>query len=53
MTIYQVFTEINVIDFGRAMAYLSIVYLLKESEEVTRDAVRLVATPMKNRLYSI
>ena len=46
--ISQVFTEINVINFGRAMAYLSIVYLLKESEEVTRDAVRLVATPMKN-----
>ncbi len=51
--ISKVFTEINVINFGRAMAYLSIVYLsivylLKESEEVTRDAVRLVATPMKN-----
>ncbi len=38
--ISQVFTETNVINFGRAMAYLSIVYLLKESEEVTRDAVR-------------
>ncbi len=46
--ISKVFTEINVINFGRAMAYLSLVYLLKESEEVTRDAVRLVATPMKN-----
>jgi hypothetical protein len=44
----KVFTEISVINFGRAMAYLLIVYLLKESEEVTRDAVRLVATPMKN-----
>ena len=29
----KVFTEICVINFGRAMAYLSIVYLLKESEE--------------------
>ena len=46
--ISQVFTETNVINFGRAMAYLSIVYLLKESEEVTREAVRLVATPLKN-----
>ncbi len=44
----QAFTEINVINFGRAIAYLSIVHLLKESEEVTRDAVRLVATPLKN-----
>jgi energy-converting hydrogenase Eha subunit H len=43
--ISKVFTEINVINFGRAMAYLSIVYLLKESEEVTREGVRLVATP--------
>ncbi len=46
--ISQVFTEINVINFGRAMAYLSIVYLLKESEEVTCAAVHLVAMPMKN-----
>ena len=46
--ISKVFTEINVINFGRAMAYLSIVYLLGESEEMTRETVRLVATPLKN-----
>ncbi len=44
----KVFTEISIINFGRTMAYLSIVYLLKESEEVTYDAVCLVAMPMKN-----
>jgi hypothetical protein len=46
--ISRVFTEIHVINFGRAMAYLSIVYLLKESEDVTPEAVRLVATPLKD-----
>ena len=46
--ISKVFTEINVINFGRAMAYLSIVYLLGESEEMTRETVRLVAMPLKN-----
>ena len=30
------------------MAYLSIVYLMNESEEFTREAVRLVDLPMKS-----
>ena len=34
------FHEIEVINIGRAIAFLSFVYLLKESEEVTRNAVR-------------
>ena len=41
--ISRVFTEINFFNFGRAMAYLSIVYLQKE-----REAARLVATPLED-----
>ena len=46
--ISEVFSQIKVVNFGRAMAYLSIVYLMNESEEFTREAVRLVALPMKS-----
>lgn len=38
----------NVNNFGQAMAYLALVYLMKASEGVTREAVRLVATHLKN-----
>ena len=30
------------------MALLTLVYLMKAPEDVTREAVRLVATPLKN-----
>jgi hypothetical protein len=33
---------INVTNFGRAMAYLTLIYLMHDSEDVTRRAVRLV-----------
>ena len=36
------FHKIEVINFGRAMVFLSFVYFLKESDKVTRSAVRLV-----------
>ncbi len=44
----EVFFQIKVVNFGHAMAYLSIVYLMNESEEFTREAVRLVDLPMKS-----
>ena len=50
--ISEIFYQIKVVNFGRAMAYLSLVYLMNESEEVTREAVRLVATPMKSFDFS-
>ena len=43
-----VFAEARVNNFGRAMAFLTLVYLMKAPEDVTREAVRLVATPLKN-----
>ena len=43
-----VFAETRVNNFGRAMAFLTLVYLMKAPEDVTREAVRLVATPLKN-----
>ena len=41
------FHKIGVINFGRAIAFLSFVYLLEESEEVMRNAVQLVAPLLK------
>ena len=38
----------NVNNFGRAMAFLTHVYVLKGSEDVTRCAVRLVAVVLKD-----
>ena len=38
----------NVNNFGHAMAYLTMVYMLKESEDVTREAVRLGVEPLRN-----
>ena len=49
---YVVFNTINVINFGRAMAYLTLVYLMHNSEDTTRRAVRLVAAPLKSFDFS-
>ena len=45
---HVVFNTINVINFGRAMAYLTLVYFMHASEDTTRRAVRLVAAPLKS-----
>ena len=44
----DIFNDMNVDNFGRAMAYLTLVYVLKGSENVTREAVRSVATVLKD-----
>ena len=46
--ISKVYTEMNVNNFGHAMAYLTVVHLMDGSEEVTREATRLVIEPLKN-----
>ena len=43
----DVFYEMNLNSFGRAMAYLTLVYLTNAPEDETREAVRLVAAPLK------
>ena len=43
-----VFAEMNVNSFGRAMAYLTLVYLMNIPEDVKREAVRLVAPVLRN-----
>ena len=45
----SVFAEMNVNSFGRAMAYLTLVYLMDIPEDVKREAVRLVAGPSLER----
>jgi carbon starvation protein CstA len=45
---HVVFNTINVTNFGRAMAYLTLVYFMHASEDTTRRAVRLVAAPLKS-----
>ena len=42
-----VFYEINVINFGRAMAYLTLIYLTTVSEAEIRVAVQLVAKRLR------
>ena len=42
-----IFHKIEVVNFGRAIAFLSFVYFLKESDEVTRNAMRLVVPLLK------
>lgn len=44
-----IFYEIDVNNFGRAMSYLTLIYLLKDtnSEETTRGAIQLVAIALK------
>ena len=44
----NVFAEMNVNSFGRAMAYLTLVYLMDIPEDVKREAVRLVAPVLRN-----
>ena len=43
----MIFHEIKVNNFGRAISYLTFVYMMKHSEEVTRGAVQLCATALK------
>ena len=44
----NVFTEMNVINFGRAMAYLTLIYLLEIPEDAKRKSVRLVVMILKD-----
>ena len=44
----NVFGEMNVNSFGRATAYLTLVYLMDIPEDVKREAVRLVAPVLRN-----
>ena len=44
----SVFAEMNVNSFGRAMAYLTLVYLMDIPEDVKREAVCLVAPVLRN-----
>lgn len=48
----NVFVEMNVNNFGRAMAYLTLVYMMKDSEDRTRRAVRLVVAPLRSIDFS-
>ena len=43
-----VFAETEVNNFGRAMAYLTLVYVLEIPENAMREAVRLVTTVLKD-----
>ena len=43
----EIFAETKLNSFGRAMAFLTLVYIMKESEDVTRKAVSLVAMVFK------
>jgi hypothetical protein len=42
----KILDVMNVNNFGRAMAYLTLVYLMTDSEDETRRAVRLVVVPL-------
>ena len=44
----NVFAEMNVNCFGRAMAYLTLVYLMNIPEDVKREAVRLVTPVLRD-----
>ena len=44
----SVFAEMNVNSFGRAMAYLTLVYLTNIPEDAKREAVSLVATVLRD-----
>ena len=44
----SVFAEMHVNSFSRAMAYLTLVYLMNIPEDVKREAVRLVAPVLRN-----
>jgi hypothetical protein len=42
-----IFESMNVTSFGRAMAYLAFVHTVDAPEELKREAVRLVAGPLR------
>ena len=44
----NVFNDVNMNSFGRAMAYLTLVYLMNIPEDVKGEAVRLVAPVLRN-----
>ena len=44
----EIFEEMDVNNFGRAVAFLTYVYVLKGSEDVTRKAARLVAPILRD-----
>ena len=44
----NVFGEMDVNSFGRAMAYLILIYLMDIPEDVKREAVRLVAPVLRD-----
>ena len=44
----EIFAETRVNNFGRAMAFLTLVYVMKDSKEVTRRAFSLVAMVFKD-----
>ena len=44
----EIFEEMDVNSFGRAMAYLTLVYLMNIPEDAKREAVRLVATVLRD-----
>ena len=48
VSMIEIFEKVNVTNFGRTVAFLTYVYVLKDSEDVTRRAVRLVATVLKD-----
>ena len=50
-----IFYEVNVTNFGRGVSYLTMVYMLKDRcpQEVTRDAVRLVAAAFNNLNFPV
>ena len=43
-----IFFETDVNNFGRAISYLTLVYMMKNSEEVTRDAVTVSCNSFEN-----
>ena len=43
-----IFESTGVTNFGRAMAYLAFVHTVNASEELKREAVRMVAEPLKS-----
>ena len=48
VSMIEIFEEMNVNNFGRAVAFLTYVYVLKDPKDVTRRAVRLVSMVLKD-----
>ena len=51
VALVETFNEINVNNFGRAMAHLTLVYLKNIPEDEIREAVHLVATILRDKNY--